>query len=297
VVAHDRLSRRAGAFEQTAEVVRVRQPVDVARFTPRASLREPPRRLLLLGNYLHGDRARVVGDACGEAGIDVVQVGARNGHRVLESERILNDADIVVGKARVIVEAMACGRAAYVYDTFGSDGWVTNDSYARLEADNFSGQTGSPPVDLARFRKDLDLYRPDMGAANRELAVVNHSANTHAVELVELFERLAPRRAPVASPLRELGRLVRVQWQTEERASSLAAEAHAVRDENERLRQRVLELEPVAARVPGLERSLHELSVALREAGESLRDVLSQRRVRFGVALARPLDLLRRLRR
>jgi hypothetical protein len=110
---------------------------------------------------------------------------------VLEAERILNDADIVVGKARVIVEAMVCGRAAYVFDKFGSDGWVTTDSYARLEADNFSGQTGTPPVGVARFCSDLELYRPDMDAANRELAVVNHSANRHAIELVELFERLA----------------------------------------------------------------------------------------------------------
>jgi hypothetical protein len=253
--------------------------------------------VLALGNYLHGDRARVIEDACEEAGIEVVHVGAQNGNQVLATERILNDVDIVVGKARVIVEAMACGRAAYVYDTFGSDGWVTKDSYARLEANNFSGQTGSPPVDVARFRGDLELYRPDMGAANRELAVVNHSANTHAVELVELFERLAPRRTAVSAPVRELGRLVRVQWQTEERALTLAAEARLVREDNERLRRRVLELEPLAARVPELERTVRELSEALRESSESLRDVLSQRRVRLGLALARPLDLLRGLRR
>ena len=300
VTAHDRLSRRARALAVSAEVVRLRQPVDVARFTPRASLREPPRRLLALGNYLHGDRARVIDDACARAGIEVLRVGAQHGEPVLEAERVLNDADIVVGKARVIVEAMACGRAAYVYDTFGSDGWVTTDSYARLEADNFSGQTGTPPVDVARLSSDLGLYRPDMGAANRELAVVNHSANRHAIELVELFERLAPRGPSAGTPLRELGRLVRLQWQTEEWAMSLAAEARSVREENERLRHRVLELEPLeplAARVPELERYAGELAEGLREARESLRAVLSQRRVRLGVALARPIDLLRRFRR
>jgi hypothetical protein len=40
--------------------------------------------------------------------------------------------------------------------------------------------------------------------------------------------------------------------------------------------------------VPGLERST-------REANEALRDLLAQRRVRFGLALARPLDFVRRL--
>jgi hypothetical protein len=177
-----------------------------------------------------------------------------------------------------------------VFDTFGSDGWVTPESYARLEADNFSGQTGSPPVDVERLRSDLALYRPDMGAANRELAVVHHSANKHAVELVELFERLAPRGAQPTAPLRELGRLVRVQWGIEERAQTAAAEARRVREENEQLRRHLRELEPVAASAPELERSA-------REAHEAVCDLLAQRRVRFGFALARPLDFLRRLRR
>jgi hypothetical protein len=203
---------------------------------------------------------------------------------------VLNDADIVVGKARVIVEAMACGRAAYVFDAFGSDGWVTPESYPRLEADNFSGQTGSPPVDVERLRRDLELYRPDMGAANRELAVVHHSANKHAVELVELFERLVPRNGEQTAPLRELGRLVRVQWGIEERALAAAAEARRLRAENEGLTRRVLELEPAAAAVPELER-------IAREAHDALRDLLAQRRVRLGLALARPLDVIRRLRR
>lgn len=287
VVTHDRVARRARAFAADAELVRLRQPVDVARFEPRGSLRQPPRRLLALGNYLNGDRARVIDDACAGLGIDVVRVGAQYETPVLEADGVLNDVDIVVGKARVIVEAMACGRAAYVFDTFGSDGWVTPESYARLEADNFSGQTGSPPVDVERLRSDLELYRPEMGAANRELAVVHHSANKHAVELVELFERLAPRNgrqtAQMTAPLKELGRLVRVQWGIEERALAAAAEARRLREENERLAS-------IAAAVPALERSA-------REAREALRDLLAQRRVRFGLALARPLDVLRRLRR
>ena len=228
----------------------------------------------------------------------------------------------MVGKARVIVEAMACGRAAYVYDVFGSDGWVTNDTYARLEADNFSGQTGTPPVDVARLRSDLELYRSDMGAANRELAVVHHGAGKHAAQLVELFERVAPRPRPRTTPLREMARLVRVQWEAEERAIGLGLEAGslwdelernrleaaklseelerqrleaaALRDELARHRRRLSELEPTAA---VLERRGRELEAARAQAEQELGDVLGQRRVRLGIALARPLDVLRRRRR
>ena len=43
VAMHDRVMRRAQALAVKTELVRLRQPVDVARFTPRGSLREPPR--------------------------------------------------------------------------------------------------------------------------------------------------------------------------------------------------------------------------------------------------------------
>ena len=107
----------------------------------------------------------------------------------------MNDADIVIGKARVIVEAMASGRAAYVFDNNGGDGWVTPESYARWRRTTSAARPSSPPVDVERCAATSRAYRPEMGAANRELAVVHHSANKHAVELVELFERLNPRSA------------------------------------------------------------------------------------------------------
>ena len=290
VTMHDRVSRRVETFAVKAEIVRLRQPVDTARFTPRGSLCAQPQRVLALGNYLRGDRARVIEDACAESGLEAVHVGMQRGNHVLESDRVLNDADVVLGKGRVIIEAMACGRAAYVFDVTGSDGWVTTDTYRRLEADNFSGQTGSHPVDVARLKSDLELYRPEMGAANRELAMVHHSANKHAMELIELFERLAPRPVASTAPSRELARLVRVQWQTDERAIAFGLEASELREELNAARRRIAELEHVAAQLPVVE-------AAHAEAEQRLHDALRQRRVRLGIALARPLDVLRRRRR
>jgi hypothetical protein len=294
VTLNERVTRRAEAFALDTEIVRLRQPVDISRFSPRGSLREPPQRVLALGNYLRGDRAGVIEAACAEAGLEAVSVGMHRGNRVLESDRVLNEADVVLGKGRVIVEAMACGRAAYVFDLYGSGGWVTNDSYAGLEADNFAGLTSTPPVDVAQLTSDLELYRTDMGAANRELAVVHHSANKHAMELVELFERLAPRPAVRTAPLREMARLVRVQWQSEERAVAFGLEAGDLRDQLEASRRRIDELELLAARLPKVEA---ELDAARVGSERRVQDLLRQRRVRLGIALAWPLDLLRRRRR
>ena len=285
VALHERVAKRARAAAVVPEVVRLTQPVDTERFSPRGPLHDPPRRALLLGNYLAGDQLEVLGQACAEAGIEWEQVGYRNGGPTREPERLMGDADIVIGKARVIVEAMASGRAAYVYDHNGGDGWVTPERYELLEADNFGGQAEPVAADRARLRADLRRYRPDMGAANRQLAVANHSANKHAQELALLFGRLSPRARPVGGPLRELARLVRVQADVDRRASALAIEARQAREREGAARA---ELEVAQAR-------MLELDATARAALEREQALRGQRRVRLGLALARPFDWARRL--
>lgn len=334
VACHDRVAKRARAAAIAPEVVRLRQPVDTERFSPRGPLRDPPRRALLLGNYLIGDRLGLVVRACAEAGIECEQVGYKSGGPTTEPEQAMGDVDIVIGKARVIVEAMASGRAAYVYDHNGGDGWVTPERYALLEADNFGGQAEPVATDLARLRRDLQAYRPDMGVANRELAVSNHSANKHAQELALLFERLSPRTEPVVGPLRELARLVRVQTDIDRRAHSLAIEAQLARERSVALeaelpalaveaqlaRERSVTLEAeladagarletldaharalgqrvgeLDAHARALGARVQELDLVARGALEREERLHAQLRVRVASRLAWPLDLARRL--
>jgi hypothetical protein len=299
VALHDRVAKRARAAAVVPEVVRLTQPVDTERFSPRGPLRDPPRSALLLGNYLTGDQLEVVARACDDAGIAWEQVGYKSGGPTREPERLMGDADIVIGKARVIVEAMASGRAAYVYDHNGGDGWVTPERYALLEADNFGGQAEPVAVDLARLRSDLRRYRPDMGAANRQLAVANHSANKHAQDLALLFRRLSPRAQPVDGPLRELARLVRVQTDIDRRAHALAVEARQAREREDGVRVELAaaqaRLAELDAQSEALQARVAELDRAARGALGRERALLSQRRVRLGLALAGPLDRARRL--
>ena len=231
VVLNERVARLVRALGHVPEVVRLRQPVDTKRFFPRTPLRDPARRVLLLGNWVHGDRRDVVFEACASHGLECVQLGFRQGTATLEPELELCRADIVIGKARVIVEAMASGRAAYVYDHNGGDGWVTPDRYDLLEQDNFGGQAEPVIADPDRLRRDLAGYSRDMGLANRDLAVVNHSASKHAQSLVELFQRLVPADRRVDAPFRELARLVRVGWLSEWRAVHWAREAQRLQAE------------------------------------------------------------------
>jgi len=234
VVLNDRIERQVRALALAPEIVRLRQPVDTKRFYPRTALNDPPKRALLLGNYVDLDRRDLLMQACDASGIEL-QLGATSGKWATQPELKLCGADIVIGKARVIVEAMACGRAAYVYDHNGGDGWVTPERYRLLESDNFGGEAEPTATNLEGLRTDLAAYTPELGQANRDLAVANHSASRHGQELVSLFARLAATpRERVDAPLREMSRLARLQWTSEGRAMGFAAEIVRLRAELDR---------------------------------------------------------------
>jgi hypothetical protein len=129
VVLCDRVEKRIRAMNVSQEIVRLRQPIDAERLTPRGAPRSRPQRALLLGNYLQADVRRVIVDAWASEGIEVVQVGQPTVES-LNPESDIAEADIVVGKGRAILDAMACGRPAYIYDMFGTDGWVTPEHYS-----------------------------------------------------------------------------------------------------------------------------------------------------------------------
>ena len=126
------------------------------------------------------------------------------------SELVLNDADIVFGKARVIDEAMASGRAAYVFDENGGEGWVTPRRTPISWPTTSVARAGQVALDEHTLAAGPRALRPDMGTVNRNLTVTNHAATKHAAALVSILERLAPRTQPVDAPVREIARLVRV---------------------------------------------------------------------------------------
>ena len=204
VALNDRLAVRAAACVGAGEVVRMRQPVDMRRFSAGKQPAPRPARVLLLGNYhgAHGSRAQVIMDAWSRAGLSWDQVGHPSASLAV-AER-MTEADIVVGYGRSIIEAMACERPAYVFDHAGGDGWVTPDSYERIEAAGFSGLALGTPPDAARLRADLDAYRPELGKLGRDLVRTHHDARQHAAELVALLRRLSPE--PLRSSARHYGR-------------------------------------------------------------------------------------------
>jgi hypothetical protein len=277
VVLYDRVERRIRALAQpVADIVRLTQPIDVERFKPSQPLRSRPRVAMTLGNYVHGQRLALLRRACDRTGIELRHVGV-HGEGQRPAALVLNDADIVFGKARVILEAMACGRAAYVFDHNGGDGWVTAESYAQLAADNLGGQGLPDAVDEDRIVRDLAAYDPAMGLVNRDLVVAHHAAGKHAAALVEVLARAAPHPRPAAidAPLLEIGRLLRLYHRADVQAFAMRAETEAFAGHAHASEQRAQELES----------RIRELDAA-RLQGEARADALAAQAAGLGAELA-----------
>jgi hypothetical protein len=285
VVMNERVRRRIEALAVRRKVVRLRQPIDMDRFSPRGAARDEARAVLLLGNYLRGPRRTTLVDALDELGLEYSQVGAHGVHAHPHPELEIADADIVVGYGRVVLEAMASGRAAYVYDHSGGDGWITKANYDGLEANGFAGSATPDAIDTSRLVADLARYDPQMGLVNRELARMNHDARTHAVALVEVLEEVADDRSAAPSPLRELERLVRAGWRAEGEAGLLRVEVQMLRERTTAL-ERAIETERELA---------EEQARRAAEFERALIELYGTRRYRIGDALVAPVDALRRV--
>lgn len=207
---------RAATCAYAGEVVRLRQPIDLRRFSPRGAPREQPRQVLLLGNYHSGPRGRagVLRKAWADADLHWSEAGGAS--PTLDVSAAIAQADIVVGYGRSVLEAMACGRPAYIHEHSGSEGWVVPDTYTRMEAGGFAVAGVRAPPDMQRLRDDLAAYRAEWGAAGQDIVRVHHDARVHAAELIRLLERLGTGRpCGERSTLRALEHLAESQLRAE----------------------------------------------------------------------------------
>lgn len=290
VVLSDRYERVALASAASAPVLRLRVPIDVDRLVPLGALRERPERAVMLGNY--GEREALVRATWSELGVEVTRVGGDA--QTYDVAAALADADIVVAKSRAALDAMACGRAVYVYDFLGGDGWVTPSAYAAMEADMFAGQATDRVIDAPTLRSDLASYTPQMGVSNRDLVLQHHGARDHVIALLAAIGERGPRdRSP--APMRELARLVALQWsweltarefrsmhwplrehaaQSEQRS---AAAAEVARQASETARLATEEVARVAAAADGAIRAREQALEGERLANETARLLRSER--------------------
>jgi hypothetical protein len=209
-------------------VVRLHQPIDFERFKPRGGTRRRARTVLSLSNYLRGERFEMLEGVCRDLGLELVRLGAFGGP-ILDPRKAMADADIIIGYGRTVLEGMAMGCAGYVWDYAGGDGWVTPETYPAIESDGFSGAAFESVVDADRLRADLAAYDSELGTLGLDLVRANHSAISHAEELVGLLSGASPPTPPEA--FETLASLVRLEARSAIRADGLEFENGRMRED------------------------------------------------------------------
>ncbi len=140
--------------------------VDLDRFRPRGPLPERPRRALVFSNYARtGNHLEAIQASCRQAGLPLDVVGEGVGRFAAEPETLLGDYDLVFGKARCALEAMATGCAVILCDFAGFGGLVTRDRVAALRPLNFGRRALAEPIDAARILQAIQAYDAQDAAA------------------------------------------------------------------------------------------------------------------------------------
>ncbi len=264
VAMNDRVAARMRSCAVEIEVMRMTQPIDTERFVSCGGLPEVPRKALLLSNNTPvSDHLETLEAACREVGIELSRIGGLEG-QTTDPREALAVADVVVGYGRSILEAMACGKAAYVYDWHGGDGWVTPESYPAIESDGFAARNGRSVLPPHALAEDLRRYSPAMGPANHDLVVGNHRANVHAQELVQLLQELSAGERSPRTHLDEMARLVRLEWRARTEVLAHRAEVLALSGEVMRLNERANRAEARVAAVAEETRHSYEDTLSWR---------------------------------
>jgi hypothetical protein len=217
--------RRMEGLATNIPVVTLSQPIDRTRFRDRAPIRGKAERALILSNYLDGERRDRIEAACEMAGLAWEHVGATGSGQSARAEDAINRADIVIGKGRAAVEGMACGRAVYVYDMWGSDGWVTPETYEALSYVGFGGVSNTREPRAEEIAADLGNYDQALGSWGVHTVGIHHRLSEHAARLIELGAEAAgagSRTYGTRGDAEELARLARQSWRHEGQAHVLS---------------------------------------------------------------------------
>lgn len=190
-VAVDRNCRDRMTHEYGISDVRIlANPIDLATFRRRGPLPPKPRRALLFSNSAAENTfGAPIRAACERRGITLDLAGVHSGN-VIEAEKVLPEYDLVFGKARCALEAMAVGAAVIACDARGLAGLVTAERFDAYRQLNFGARILQRPITTEEVLAEIDRYDP--ADAARVTDRVRESANSDllARQYIDLYDEL-----------------------------------------------------------------------------------------------------------
>jgi glycosyltransferase involved in cell wall biosynthesis len=151
----------------------VRDFIDIERFYPTVPVNDTLKNVLYISNRKKWKTHNIVEQACKELKLNFKAVGSPYG-RAHAIEENINKADLVIGWARCLMEAMSCGRPVISYDKEYGDGYLDYDTYLKSRAYNF-GPGGINKYTVEGLIKEINRYDPKDGDINRHIILKEHN--------------------------------------------------------------------------------------------------------------------------
>jgi hypothetical protein len=189
------------------EIRLIYNAVDLDRFLPRQPLPQRPARAAVFSNYMNeGTGLGVIREACRRADITLEVLGSAGGRAVPRPEEVLGHYDLVFGKARCALEAMATGCAVISCDYGKLGGMVTSQNWTDLRSANFGRRSIQKSLDVDHLLFEISKYDAadarEVSRQTRALAGLE-GATAELLELCrEVVEEQSTRRPDVTAELR-----------------------------------------------------------------------------------------------
>ena len=173
--------------------------VDLQRFRRRPPLPAKPRRALVFSNALDGSFLGTIREACAQRDVELDVVGLASGRAIDHPETILPQYDLVFGKARCALEAIAVGAAVVVCDAPGMAGLVTTSRLEEMRVLNFGRRTLQRPYTLENVLGEIDRYDPEDATEVSARIRASNDVDLLAQQFIALYDDL------LADPVRPGG--------------------------------------------------------------------------------------------
>jgi hypothetical protein len=180
--------------------------VDLDRFCARSNaLPSRPSRALVFSNYAStGTHLEAVQVACAMLDLPLEVIGAGVGKSTDAPEQVLGQYDVVFGKARCAIEALASGAAVVLCDAQGLGPMVSMRELAELRRWNFGRRVLREPLDPTAIANQVRRYDP-ADAAAVSAYIRNHASLPIAIDqYLQLYNEILAEPAPAASLGRDL---------------------------------------------------------------------------------------------
>jgi glycosyltransferase involved in cell wall biosynthesis len=166
----------------------IRDFIDTDRFCSTSPINNNLKDVLYVSNRKKWRTYENIKKACEMLGVNFKAVGAPYG-RARSIENDFNKADLVIGWARCLMEAMACGRPVISYDKEFGDGYLDYETYLRSRTRNF-GPGCDYKYTVEGLVGEIKKYNPKDGEVNREIILQEHNVVRGVDQILFIVRRI-----------------------------------------------------------------------------------------------------------